>query len=129
MQFENLTLYLGTTGIVVRLAFLGLSVIAIWLGIHFYRRHGKQSENVSISLEAINTHTNVLQRMLMKTEPENPARELYRQLVADLDRQCKLIKRHAAGDRSVKQEIDKLQGAIKVKSLVARAARRESKEK
>ena len=103
-----------------------LAVIAIWLGIHFYRQ-GKKGKQVSISLKAINTQKNMLQGWLMemKTEPENPARELYRQLLADLDRQVDLIKRYDAGDSSVEQEIDKLQGSIQVKSLVARAARRE----
>ena len=38
---------------------IGLAVIAIWLGIHFYRQ-GKKGEKVSISLKAINTQKNML---------------------------------------------------------------------
>ncbi len=103
-----------------------LAVMAIWLGIDFYRQRKKKGEKVSISLKAINTQKNMLQGWLMemKTAPENPARELYRQLLADLDRQVDLIKRYDAGDDSVKQDINELEGAIQVKSLVARAARR-----
>ena len=107
-----------------------LAVIAIRLGIHFYRQRKKKGEQVSISLKAINTQKNMLQGWLMemKTAPENPARELYHQLLADLDRQVDLIKRYDAGDSSLEQEIDKLQGAIQVKSLLARAARKQGEK-
>ncbi len=60
----------------------------------------------------------------MRSYKPDPAVELYRQLVVDLNRQWELIKRLAAGDHSVKQEINELEGAIQVGYLVARAARR-----
>ena len=63
----------------------------------------------------------------MMNKSISPARELVRQITVDLDRRLDLIKRYDAGDSSVRQEIDELQGAIQVKCLVARAARGEGK--
>ena len=60
----------------------------------------------------------------MRSYKPDPARELDRQLVEDLDLHNELIKRYAGGDWCVQQEIDELQAAILVKSLVARGARR-----
>ena len=56
----------------------------------------------------------------------NPVAELERQLLVDMDRHNELLKRYAAGDGSVKQDLHELRGAIQVKCLVARAARRET---
>ena len=64
----------------------------------------------------------------MRPYKPDPVVELYRQLVIDLNRQWELIKRLATGDHSVKQEINELEGAIQVKSLVARAARKQEEK-
>ena len=64
----------------------------------------------------------------MKAKSTDPELELYRQIIADLDRQWELIEAYAAGDRSVRQEIKELQGAIKIKGLVARGARKQEEK-